>query len=296
MVASQNLTEFISKHKEMVEKELEQRMNDLNCPAIIKQAMAYSLQAGGKRIRPLLIFATLDAFQLPTEYGLEAACAVEMIHTYSLIHDDLPSMDDDDLRRGKPTNHKVFGEAIAILAGDGLLTHSFQTIAGINHLSSEQKLAIIYELAHAAGPEGMVGGQVADIEGENKKLELKDLEYIHIHKTGKLLSFCVKAGTIIANCDQKVSEQFEQFAYHLGLAFQIKDDVLDVVGDVEKIGKRTGSDIEKNKSTYPSLLSLDGAIEKLNDHLQKAKEHLANIPLNTVILEQLTDLIGIREN
>jgi len=291
-----SLTRFMDEHKDLIEKELTQLISSLNCPETIKQAMAYSLQAGGKRIRPLLLFATLHAFNKPTTLGLKTAAAVEMIHTYSLIHDDLPSMDNDDLRRGKPTNHKVFGEAMAILAGDGLLTYSFQTIASMSNLSDQQKISIIYELSSAAGPEGMVGGQVADMEGENRSLTIEELEYIHLHKTGKLLLFCIKAGAIMAEAESTVRKELEAFAYHLGLAFQIKDDLLDIIGDVEKIGKNPGSDIEKNKSTYPSLLTLEGAKVKLQDHMNQAKEHLRNIPLNTTILEQLTDLIGIREN
>lgn len=273
-------------------------LDQLDCPQVLKDSMNYSLQSGGKRIRPLLIFATLDAFKKDWQIGLPVACAVEMIHTYSLIHDDLPCMDDDDLRRGKPTNHKVFGEAIAVLAGDALLTYSFQIIsqAPSANISDQQKLAIIYELAKAAGPEGMVGGQAADMEAENKEITLQQLEYIHKNKTGKLLSFCIRAGAILANADQVIQEKLAEFAYHIGLAFQIRDDILDVIGTSEKLGKSTGSDQSNKKSTYPSLLTLEGASEKLTEHLNEAKKILQQLPLDTSILENLTNQIGSREN
>src|SRR5690606_34904619 len=175
-------------------------ISKLSAPKVIKDAMNYSLEAGGKRIRPLLLLGTLRSFGKDESIGLGAACAIEMIHTYSLIHDDLPSMDDDDLRRGKPTNHKVFGEAIAILAGDGLLTYSFQVITEFmgDTITPEKKLKLVTELAKAAGAEGMVGGQVADMEGEGAALTLDELEYIHRHKTGKLLAYSVIAGAILA--------------------------------------------------------------------------------------------------
>ena len=257
--------------------------------------MDYSLQAGGKRIRPLLIFATLKAFNKEPKYGLPVACSVEMIHTYSLIHDDLPAMDDDDFRRGKPTNHKVFGEAYAILAGDGLLTYGFQVLAEMKDVSPEIRVKIIQELAKAAGPEGMVAGQVADLEGEGKNLNLEQLEYIHTRKTGKLLAFCIKAGAILAGADDHTINQLEEFAYHIGLAFQIRDDILDIEGTTDVLGKNVGSDEGNQKSTYPKLLTMAGAKEKLNEHLASAKAILASLPINTEQLEQITELIGARD-
>ncbi|WAA13923.1 polyprenyl synthetase family protein [Fervidibacillus halotolerans] len=282
----------------LLNEELSKNIQNLHMPDTLKQSMIYSLEAGGKRIRPLLIFATLDAFGMDGTYGLPVAISVEMIHTYSLIHDDLPSMDNDDLRRGKPTNHKVFGEAMAILAGDGLLTYSFQLLSEIpsSVLPCEKKIVLIRELAKASGPEGMVGGQVADLEGENQQLSIHQLQKIHANKTGKLLTFCVKAGAILADADQETTEKLEQFAYHIGLAFQIQDDILDIEGEPEKIGKQTGSDKNKNKSTYPSLLTLNGAKEKLNGHVTEAKRLLAELPLHTKKLEMITDLIGSRDH
>jgi len=289
---------FSKKHKMLVENQLKESVNRLKAPSVIKESMLYSLEAGGKRIRPLLLFATLEAFGEQTEKGLQTAAAIEMIHTYSLIHDDLPSMDDDDLRRGKPTNHKVFGEAFAILAGDALLTHSFQLIAETpeKFAGTDVKMKLVLELAKAAGAEGMVGGQVADMEAEGKLLTLEDLEYIHIHKTGKLLSFSVMAGAILANANNKQLELLTAFAYHLGLAFQIQDDILDLEGTEEKIGKRVGSDEQNQKSTYPALLTIDGAKQALSKHIDMAKSSLKQTGLDTEVLEEITDLVASRDH
>ncbi|MBS4215729.1 polyprenyl synthetase family protein [Bacillus sp. FJAT-49825] len=260
--------------------------------------MIYSLEAGGKRIRPLLVFATIDAFGMDPKKGLSAAAAIEMIHTYSLIHDDLPSMDNDDLRRGKPTNHKVFGDAVATLAGDALLTYSFEVLGNIpnDSITAETRLKLIVEMAKAAGTEGMVGGQVADMEGEGKSLTLQELEYIHIHKTGKLLGFSVLAGALIAGANQSQIESLSAFAHHLGLAFQIQDDILDVVGNEQEIGKRVGSDTTNSKSTYPKLLSLDGAKAALREQTHRAKANLAKTGLNTTLLMEITDLVASRNH
>jgi len=278
-----------------IEKELSKQIDVLNAPSIIKKAMDYSLQAGGKRIRPILLLSTLHALNQEINRGLSCACAVEMIHTYSLIHDDLPAMDNDDLRRGKPTNHKVFGEAMAILAGDGLLTYSFQRIAEDQQLTAQEKVELIKLLAMAAGAEGMVGGQVADMEGENTTLSIDQLEYIHANKTGKLITFSVVAGAIIGGATQKQQELFSKFGNHIGIAFQIRDDVLDIEGDQAIIGKPVGSDITNHKSTYPSLLSLEGAKERLHYHINQAKKILEQTGLRTELLFQMTDLIAVRD-
>ncbi|WML25649.1 farnesyl diphosphate synthase [Neobacillus sp. OS1-33] len=292
------LDAFAQEYKLLLDSELRTLVNKLNAPPIIKESMVYSLEAGGKRIRPLLLFATLDAFGAEPKKGLLAASAIEMIHTYSLIHDDLPSMDNDDLRRGKPTNHKVFGDAIAILAGDGLLTYSFEVIGNIpsEFASAETKLKLVIELAKAAGTEGMVGGQVADMLGEGKSLTLDELEYIHIHKTGKLLGFSVLAGALLANANREQLKSLSSFAHHLGLAFQIQDDILDLVGNQQLIGKPVGSDTTNDKSTYPQLLSLDGAIEALNKQINLSKEYLGMTGLNTGLLMEITELIASRDH
>lgn len=282
----------------MVEKELSQIIEDLKTPEILKESMHYSLQAGGKRIRPLLIFSTMDALGLEWTKGLKAAAAIEMIHTYSLIHDDLPCMDDDDLRRGKPTNHNVFGEAIAVLAGDALLTHCFRVLLALDPttFSHRQIIELIAGLSDSAGALGMVAGQVADLLGEDKQLTIEELEYIHIHKTGKLLGFCVEAGCILAESDDASRETLRQFAYHLGLAFQIRDDILDEEGVQEIIGKPVGSDLTNKKSTYPLLLTLDGAKEKLSNHLSAAMSALDTFPGDTTYLKAITQLIANRDH
>ncbi|HYK71538.1 MAG TPA: farnesyl diphosphate synthase [Pseudoneobacillus sp.] len=297
-MAALYLPEFSKKHISILEEELKQKIKLLNSPQILKEAMQYSLEAGGKRIRPLLVFATIDAFKQNSMLGLNTAIAIEMIHTYSLIHDDLPCMDDDDLRRGKPTNHKVFGEAMAVLAGDALLTYSFQMIADMHNdlVSMDKKMELILELSKAAGAEGMVGGQVADMEAEGKSLELKDLEYVHIHKTGKLLAFSVLAGAILSDATEQQKKCLSLFAHNLGLAFQIQDDILDLEGDQEIIGKPVGSDQTNQKSTYPALLTIAGARQALTNHVNEAKRYLEESGLHTVILNEITDLIATRNH
>ncbi len=290
------LAPFMQKHKELLEQQLRTSVMQMKAPEIIKESMLYSLEAGGKRIRPMLLFATIDAFGDKVEKGLLTAAAIEMVHTYSLIHDDLPSMDNDDLRRGRPTNHKVYGDAFAILAGDALLTYSFQLITETAEVDAETKLKLIRELSIAAGAEGMVGGQVADISGENRCLTLDELEYIHIHKTGKLLSFSAVAGALLAGAPNAMVEQFGKFAHHLGLAFQIRDDILDLEGNEVKLGKRTGSDTFNHKSTYPALLTMDGAKKALVQEIAKAQGILQETGLNTGVLMELTDLVANRDH
>ncbi|WP_285768869.1 polyprenyl synthetase family protein [Peribacillus sp. SI8-4] len=289
---------FSKEYKAIIETEIIEYVKKLQAPAVVKEAMAYSLEAGGKRIRPLLVFAVLEAFGENLRRGIAAASAIEMIHTYSLIHDDLPAMDDDDLRRGKPTNHKVFGEAVAVLAGDALLTYSFQLISGMSEpgVTAEMKLALVDEIAKSAGVEGMVGGQVADMEGEGKQLTIQELEYIHEHKTGKLLTASVISGAILSGANEEQLQHLRNFSYHLGLAFQIRDDILDIEGSVELIGKPVGSDEGNHKSTYPSLLTLQGAKDKLEHHIGLAHASLSKTALETGLLNELTDLIANRDH
>lgn len=290
------MEEFSNHYKALLDRHLISAISKLETPEVLKEAMIYSLKAGGKRIRPLLLFSTLSAFEKDPKIGLAAAVSLEMIHTYSLVHDDLPSMDDDDLRRGKPTNHMVFGEATAILAGDGLLTHSFQLIADDRYLNDQMKVKLISLLAKCAGPEGMVSGQVLDIQGENKNLDIEELEYIHRHKTGELLLFSILAGAIIGGANEIQLEKFKKFSHHLGLAFQISDDILDVEGNEQVIGKPVGSDTGKTKSTYPAILTIAGAKEHLAYHIKSAKNTLNEIDLHTALLEEITDLIETRDH
>ncbi len=230
-----------------------------NAPQRLIEAMRYSLTAGGKRLRPALIFECHAACG-----GAEgditataAAAAMELIHTFSLVHDDLPAMDDDDLRRGRPTNHKVFGEAIAILAGDAMTTLAFECIA--RDAAPAVAARLVLELAHAAGPEGMIGGQVLDIDGENQSLTLEQLQQVHRLKTGALLTASCRMGAIAAGADEQRIAAMSAFGAHLGLAFQIVDDVLDVTSTPEQMGKATGKDAGRGKNTYPALLGLEAS-------------------------------------
>jgi geranylgeranyl diphosphate synthase, type II len=287
--------DYLHRRKSLIDHELPKTISSLQVPSVLKESMNYSLNAGGKRLRPILLLAVMESFNKDFKLGLQAACAVEMIHTYSLIHDDLPAMDNDDLRRGKPTNHKVFGDAIAILAGDALLTHSFHVIASMDYISSDVKIKLIQLLSEASGAEGMVGGQTADIEAENKIVTVGELEHIHRNKTGRLLAFSVLAGALLCNASEEQLKALEDYAFHIGLAFQIRDDILDIEGDENKLGKRVGSDTINQKSTYPQLLSMDGAKKKLMDHIERAKGELAKAKINDGLLMQLTDYIVKRD-
>lgn len=285
------LKTFMEEQLPIIESHMYEFVEDLTAPTSLKEAMLYSLKAGGKRVRPLFVIAVLEYLNKPTKAGYTVGAAVEMIHTYSLIHDDLPSMDNDDFRRGKPTNHKVFGEAGAILAGDALNTLPFGILARLENVSAEQKVELIRLLSETAGAEGMVGGQVLDIEGEKRQLTLDELVRVHENKTGAILRFSIEAGAILAGATQEQRNLFVEYAYHIGLAFQIKDDILDIEGTTEELGKTAGKDVASEKSTYPALLTLDGAKEKLAEHAAKAHACLEKIPSNSKYLADLTDYI-----
>lgn len=226
-------------------------------PATIHRAMRYSLFAGGKRMRPALCLAAAEACGGPHSRALPMAAAVECIHTYSLIHDDLPAMDNDDFRRGKPTNHKVFGEGIAILAGDALLTQAFEILAEAPPTKRYSSQILSLELARAAGSRQLIAGQVADLEGEGKRLDLRELRYIHERKTSALLSCAVRLGGMSANCTPAKLNALTRFGYNVGLAFQVIDDILDVTQSSEKLGKTAGKDLAAQKATYPALVGLE---------------------------------------
>ena len=226
-------------------------------PATIHKAMRYSLFAGGKRIRPALVLAAAEACGGGTLEALPAACAVEVMHTYSLIHDDLPAMDDDDFRRGKPTNHKVFGEGVAVLAGDALLTVAFEILSQAPETARYPVATQIRELAQVGGSLQLIAGQVADLEGEGKKLSVAELRYIHERKTSALLCGSVRLGGMSANCTPAQLEALTDFGYHVGLAFQVIDDILDVTQTSETLGKTAGKDVVAEKATYPSIVGLE---------------------------------------
>lgn len=277
---------------------LKQAIPDSSLNTDLEESMMYSLQAGGKRIRPVLLLLTLNMLNEDYHKGLQSALALEMIHTYSLIHDDLPAMDDDDYRRGKLTNHKVYGEWKAILAGDALLTKAFELVSHDELIEDNIKVKILQRLSKASGHIGMVGGQTLDMQSENQTIDLKTLESIHKAKTGALLTFAVMAAVDIAQVDQMTSQNLNEFSEHLGLMFQIKDDLLDVYGDEAKLGKAVGSDETNNKSTYVSLLGKDGAEEKLEYHKNQALKCLNNISTHyqTSELIEIVDLFYSRDH
>lgn len=286
-----SLKQFMNEQIPLVETAMYDLVEMIKAPVSLKEAMLYSLKAGGKRVRPLFVLAVMDHFHKSSKSGYAVGAAVEMIHTYSLIHDDLPSMDNDDFRRGKPTNHKVYGEAHATLAGDALNTLPFGVIARLEDVTNEAKLQLIELLSVTAGAEGMVGGQVLDIEGERRQLSLEELVQVHENKTGAILRFSIESGAILANATVEQRNLLVEYAYHIGLAFQIKDDILDIEGTTEELGKTAGKDVASDKSTYPSLLTLEGAKEKLQQHAEKAHACLAQIPSSSHLLADLTDYI-----
>ena len=246
-------------------------------PVSIHEAMRYSLLAGGKRLRPVLVMAAAEAVGGNRHSILPFAIAAELIHTYTLIHDDLPALDNDDLRRGKPTNHKVFGEAVAILAGDALLTQAFIIMtraAGMETVPPELILRATHEMAGALGSTGMIGGQVVDLESEGKKINPETLEYIHIYKTGFLIRACIRCGGILGQATEEQVSSLSRFGSHIGLAFQIIDDILDVIGDQEKLGKDIGSDLNKDKATYPALYGLEESRSKAEDLIKESLDCL----------------------
>ncbi|GIO39011.1 farnesyl-diphosphate synthase [Paenibacillus antibioticophila] len=268
-------------------------------PDNLVQSMSYSLMAGGKRLRPLLVIAAAESLGASREAAVPVACAVEMVHTYSLIHDDLPAMDNDDYRRGKPTNHKVFGEAMAILAGDGLLTHAFHFAveAARYGVPAEAVLAIVEELSRYGGPAGMVGGQAADMEGEQGLTDAAHLQYIHEHKTGDLIVFSVKAGGRVGAGDPVQLQALETYGRAIGLAFQIQDDILDLTGDETKLGKKTQSDVKQGKVTYPYFHGLEQSREEVARLTRVAKEAVTggSIP-DPLRLVQIADYLLQRDH
>ena len=261
----------------LVESALEEFYGDQQLAANLREAVLYSIHAGGKRIRPYLLLEVLESLKVPiTLAHAQVAAALEMIHTGSLIHDDLPAMDDDDFRRGRLTNHKKFGEALAILAGDALFLDPYALIAQAD-LPNEIKVDLIASLSLSSGSMGMVAGQVLDMEGEGKHLNLEELQTIHANKTGKLLAFPFQAAGVIAGLDENLQKQLKTVGELIGLAFQVRDDILDVTASFEEIGKTPQKDLQAEKSTYPALLGLDEAKVFCNRTLDQANEKLDEI-------------------
>ena len=272
------IEEYLRRRGRIVEKALQRWVPGPDkFPPQVHKAMNYSLFAGGKRLRPILALAGAEAAGGRTADALPLACALELIHTYSLIHDDLPSMDNDDLRRGKPSSHKAFGEGLAILAGDGLLTEAFRLLARpdlMKNVSPLTRLQVIFHVAHAAGSLGMVGGQIMDIACEGKKTDRHLLEYIHSHKTGALIAASVYAGGMIGGASPKEGRALSRYGEKLGLAFQITDDLLDFQGEARKLGKAVGKDQAQGKATYPALLGISESRRQAGILLNQAIAHL----------------------
>jgi geranylgeranyl diphosphate synthase type II len=264
-------------------------------PITLHKAMRYSLFAGGKRLRPVLALAAAEACGGSLDAALPAASAVECIHTYSLIHDDLPCMDDDDLRRGRPTNHKVFGEGVAVLAGDALLTLAFEILAKSGPVSRYDTAAQISELAHASGSRWLVGGQVADLEGEGKKLGGEELQYIHRCKTAALLTASIRLGAMSANATTPQLEALTTFGQSVGLAFQVIDDILDVTQSSEKLGKTAGKDVNAQKATYPAIFGMEKSRKEAKRLTSKAHKSLGIFGPKGADLRALADYLLARE-
>ena len=294
------LKNFLSEKKVFVEDSINLFLNELTYPTQIAEGMKYAVLNGGKRIRPILLLMILDLFDKDEKLGVPSAAALEMIHSYSLVHDDLPALDNDDYRRGKLTTHKKFGEAEGILIGDALLTHAFYILTekNLNLLSPEKIVEIVRLTSSYAGINGMIGGQMIDIESENKKIDMETLKYIHKNKTGKLLRLPIEISCVISDTSKDIREKLEKFADLIGLAFQIKDDILDIEGDFETLGKPIGSDAELNKSTYPSLIGLDESKKLLQEIVDEAKNIIKEnfSKEKGKMLIELTDYIAFRKN
>jgi len=277
--AARGIAEYLASQREVVDRALERLLPAGDeWPSVLHRAIRHSVFAGGKRLRPILCLAAADVFGAPPDDVLEPACGLEMIHTYSLIHDDLPAMDDDRLRRGQPTNHVVFGEGMAILAGDALLTEAFrimteaQRLKGINQ---KRVLQVVHIVAEAAGVLGMIAGQAADLESEGKEVDLPMVDFIHVRKTGALLLAAVRAGAILAEAKPAALRSLSRYGEYLGLCFQVVDDVLDAEGATEQTGKETGGDERRKKATYATVLGIPAARQRaleLRDDALRALE------------------------
>jgi len=275
-----NFDSYLNDRKKTVDKALREYIPpEHTYPTIIFQAVRYSLFAGGKRLRPILCMAAAETLGGNAEDALPVACALEMIHTYSLIHDDLPAMDNDDYRRGILTNHKIFGENIAILAGDALLTEAFRLLAHPDHLKNidaAKRLALIHDISEAAGFFGMVGGQVMDVQSEGKEVDMTTLHYIHSRKTGAMIVTSIRSGAILAGGKPAEIEALTRYATQIGLAFQIADDILNIEGEEKRIGKSTGTDSKRGKATYPALVGIEASRKKGRELLDEALSSLVS--------------------
>jgi len=289
-----NISAYLRDRKQQVDDALSGIFDASSEPKPFFDAMSYSLMAGGKRIRPILMMAAYEVFKENSRDILPFACAMEMIHTYSLIHDDLPAMDDDDLRRGKPTCHKVFGDAMAILAGDGLLTEAFKFVSSDSHTRNwpaDTRLSVVRELASAAGANGMVGGQAMDILSEHKKADINTVQFIHTRKTGAIIRASVRIGAILSEAAPPDLNALTLYGESIGVAFQIVDDILDVEGDTELLGKKAGTDDKLEKTTYPHVLGLAESKKQARKLIESARESLGPFDERAEPLRGIADLI-----
>ena len=303
-----DIKRYLQEKKEIVDLALERYIpplpderEEVKSPTSLHKAMRYSLFAGGKRIRPILSMAAFEAVGGRGDGILPFTCALEVIHTYSLIHDDLPAMDNDDYRRGQLTCHKVFGEAIGILAGDALLTEAFRLMTSPSVWNNSLKdkgviLEILNEVAQAAGMSGMVGGQVLDIESEGKEVDLPTIQYIHAHKTGALILASIRVGVKLGGASVETLRAFTRYGENIGLAFQIADDILNVEGTSSSLGKNTGTDLSKGKATYPSLLGLEESKRRAEELVKLAVEALSPFGPEADPLREIARFIILRNN
>lgn len=292
-----DLENYLKEHQRQVEAALDQSIAVVY-PEKIYEAMRYSLMAGGKRLRPILCLATCELMGGAIEMAMPTACALEMIHTMSLIHDDLPAMDNDDYRRGKLTNHKVYGEDIAILAGDGLLAYAFEFIAAqTRQVPADRVLQVIAWVGRAVGAAGLVGGQVVDLESEGKPdVSLETLNFIHRHKTGALLEASVVSGALLAGASETDIQRLTRYAQNIGLAFQIVDDVLDITATPEQLGKTAGKDLQAQKATYPSFWGIEESKRQANQLIAEAKAELDPYGQAAYPLKAIADFITARNH
>ena len=287
---------YMKEKKDQIDRNLRTLLQtDIPQFSTLYKAMNYSLMAGGKRIRPILLLATLEALGKDSTPYVSLACALECVHSYSLIHDDLPAMDNDDLRRGKPTNHVVFGEGTAILAGDGLLTYAFELMARQQQIASEKLVQCMAVFAHAAGPAGMVGGQAFDLESEgNLHIGKKGLELLHYAKTGVIFKAAIELAALLGDASEDEKNMLDTYAVYMGLTFQITDDILDVIGDESVIGKPVGSDQKNDKATYVTIFSLEEAKRMAKEAAQKAIDAISPLGEAAWFLRELVSYMLVR--
>lgn len=300
LTPSFSITHYISEKKKLIDEALDNYLpSSKKYPSVIHEAMRYSVLTSGKRLRPILVLAAAETLGKDPKFLLPIACACELIHTYSLVHDDLPCIDNDDYRRGKPTVHKVYGEAIATLTGDALLTYAFylfaEGAAKDPRIGEVRAMKALYEISSASGTNGLIGGQVVDIQSEGIDVNLPTLQYIHTHKTGALIRVCLRVGAILSKATPKELQALSLYGEYAGLAFQIVDDCLNISGDEKRLGKKVGSDAIRKKATYPKIFGLEESKKRAYELYEHIKESLKIFGKSAIILQELANYILNRE-